>query len=431
MSSNESPGPYPLGGARAWCVWLIAVTFVVYYFSFQTGYSIVNADVQKDVGLTISQVGLIAALYTWVFAICQFLSGPLLDRLGARMVLLPAIALVTVGIYLFARAESFGMLMLSQGFIALGACTGFVGAGYVGGTWFGWARFSFMFGLVQFAASLFSAVNQNMLSWALNTWPWRDLFGYVTGFGVMLFITAWLWLRDPAPVVVSGARGVRPFLAEVSRSMAHVAKFPAVWVATAFGALCFGVMLALGVVWGPKLLMVRGIDAGTANLAASLLWFGLATGCFITPWISDRLTRRKLPILIGLVIQLSALTLLVYAPDLAPFVAVALCFTFGFGNSVHMLAFSSAADVVEAKYIGTSAAIVNGLMFIVGGIMISRPGLRAGLGLEEGLTPASLELAQFASRPLVIAIILSLLIALFMRETHPGRTGSTAGNLQN
>ena len=428
MDAKAAPTSPPLGGLRAWGVWLIAVTFVVYYFSFQTGYSIVNASVQQDVGLSISQVGLIAALYTWVFAICQFLSGPLLDRLGARKVLLPAITLVTIGIFLFARAESFGMLLFSQVFVALGACAGFVGAGYVGGTWFGWAKFSFMFGLVQFSASLFSAVNQNLLSAALDTWPWRDLFGYVAAFGVALFVTALLWLRDPAPVVVAGARGIGPFLAEVARSMGHVAKFPAVWVATAFGALCFGVMLALGVVWGPKLLMVRGIDAGTANLAASLLWFGLAAGCFITPWISDRLAMRKLPIVIGLAVQLAALALLVYAPALDPMVAVSLCFTFGFGNSVHMLAFSSAADVVEAKYIGTSAAIVNGLMFIIGGVMISRPGLRAGLGLEEGLSPASLELAQFASRPLVIAIILSLVIALFMRETHPGSTGSTGNS---
>jgi MFS family permease len=416
--------PHAAGGFKAWVVWLLAVTFVVLYFSFQTGYSIVNANVQEDVGLSIAQVGLIAASYTWVFAMFQFLSGPLLDRLGARKVLLPAMTLVTLGIFMFARANSFELLLLSQVFIALGACTGFVGAGYVGGTWFGWARFSFMFGLVQFAASLFSAFNQNLLSWGLTTLPWRDLFTYVAGLGVVLFGVSFIWLHDRAPVVLQGPRGIGPFLSEVAHSMGKVATLRAVWVAAAFGALCFGVMLALGVVWGPKLLLVRGIEPGAANLASSLLWFGLAAGCFITPWISDRLGQRKLPILVGVVVQLSALALLVYAPALSPQVATVVCFAFGLGNSVHMLAFSSAADVVEAKYIGTSAAIVNGLMFILGGIMISRPGLRAGMGLEEGLIPASLELAQFAARPLVIAISAAFIIALFMRETHPKHAGS-------
>ena len=425
MRDAENASPPVLGGAQAWRVWLIAVTFVVYYFSFQTGYSIVNASVQADVGLSIAQVGFIAALYTWVFAICQFLSGPLLDRVGARKVLLPAIVLVTIGIFVFANAKSFEMLLVSQAFIALGACTGFVGAGYVGGTWFGWARFSFMFGLVQFAASLFSAFNQNLLNWALSAASWRGLFGYVAGFGIVLLIVAFLWLRDPAPVVPSGGRSFGSFLVGVFRSLATVARFSHVWVASAFGALCFGVMLALGVVWGPKLLIVRGLDPGIANLASSLLWLGLAAGCFIAPWSSDRLRRRKLPTLVGIVIQVTALSLLLYAPPLGAAIDMVLCFAFGFGNSAHMLAFSTAADVVEPKYIGTSAAIVNGIMFIVGGIMISRPGLRVGLGLEEGVTPASLEMAQFAARPLFLGVCLALVIAFLMRESYPD-VGSAA-----
>jgi hypothetical protein len=77
--------------------------------------------------------------------------------MGARRILVPAILLVSIGVFIFANAKDFGMLLMSQALIALGACTGFVGAGYIGGKWFGMAKFSFMFGLVQFAASLFSA----------------------------------------------------------------------------------------------------------------------------------------------------------------------------------------------------------------------------------------------------------------------------------
>jgi hypothetical protein len=49
---------------------------------------------------------------------------------------------VTVGIFVFANAHTFAMLLLSQVIIALGSCTGFVGAGYIGGKWFGMAKFS-------------------------------------------------------------------------------------------------------------------------------------------------------------------------------------------------------------------------------------------------------------------------------------------------
>ena len=418
MAIDAAIKPVELGGARAWFVWALAVTFVVYYFSFQTGYAIVNSSVQQDIGLSVSQVATVAAVYTWAFALCQFLSGALLDRLGAGKIIPVSIALVTLGIFVFAQAESYGTLLLSQLIIAVGACSGFVGAGYVGGQWFGMAKFSFMFGLVQFAASFFSAFNQNLLAFALTSVPWRELFNFIGLFGIGLFILGALFIRNPAPIA-RPTEGLAAFLAAVAKGILEVAKIPHVWVAAAFGALCFGVMLGLGVVWAPKLLAVRGFDAATANRSASLLWLGLAAGCFVVPKWSDMIKSRKLPVIVGIVVQISALALLLYVPELNLVAAMVLCFAFGLGNAAHMLAFSTAADVVKPSQIGTSAAIVNGIMFIVGGIMISRPGVRIGLGVEAGMEPKSLALAQYATLPLMVAIVAALAIACAMRETYP------------
>jgi cyanate permease len=282
-----------------------------------------------------------------------------------------------------------------------------------------------MFGLVQFAASLFSAFNQNLLHWALSVVPWRELFNYVAIAGIVLLLAAALKLRDPIPIKATVGQSFGTFLSSVLQSLFHVASISHIWVAAAFGSLIFGVMLALGVVWAPKLLMVRGWDVATANMASSLLWLGLAAGCFVAPWISDRLRQRKLPIIIGIMIQLLALTLLLYSTPRNPVLDMALCFLFGFGNSAHMLAFSTAADVVQPSQIGTSAAIVNGMMFLVGGIMISRPGVRIGLGLDADLTPRTMELAQFAGRPLLLGVLVALVIAVLMRETYPRAIAST------
>jgi MFS family permease len=415
---------YGLGGAMAWFVWALAVTFVVYYFSFQTGYAIVNPNVQKDIGLSLPQVATVAALYTWVFAVCQFLSGALLDRLGAGKIIPASIALVTLGIFLFANAQSYQALLLSQLIIAVGACSGFVGAGYIGGQWFGFAKFSFMFGLVQFAASFFSAFNQNLLSLALGNISWRDLFNCVGLFGVVLFVLGAIFIRNPTPLPKRASEGAAGFLSTLAQGIVEVAKVPHVWKAAAFGALCFGTMIALGVVWAPKLLAVRGFDAGTAIWTASLLWLGLAAGCLVLPRWSDVAKTRKLPIIFGTVVQVFALAVLFYLPQLGLAGAMIACFTFGMGNAAHMLAFSTAADVVTPNRIGTSAAIVNGIMFIVGGIMIQRPGVRVGRGIEAGIDPGTLELAQYAGWPLMVAIFLALGLALMMRETYPKQQAS-------
>jgi MFS family permease len=423
LSMSRPSTEHAIGSAMAWWVWALSVTFVVFLFSFQTGYAIVNANVQKDIGLTVAQVGSIAALYTWAFAICQFFGGALLDRLGAHKVLPISIALVTIGIFMFANARSFEMLLLSQVVVAVGSCTGFVGAGYVGGKWFGMAKFSFMFGLVQVVAALTSAFSQNLIGLALDSMTWRALFNATAVFGIVLTIVGYIYIRDPKPVVADMSGGIGEFFASVVKSMAEVARIGHVWVASLVGALAFGAMLALGVVWMPKLLQVHGLSESTANLGASMLWLGLAAGSAVVPYWSDMIRRRKLPIVLGNAVQLAALLGLLYISGLGATAAIVLCFIFGFANASHMLAFSTAADVVQPSQIGTSAAIVNGIMFILGGILISRPGVRIGLGLEQGIEARSLDLAQYASLPLVVALVIALVISIVMKETYPAAAG--------
>jgi MFS family permease len=424
MATGGSSTDHQLGGPMAWWVWALAVTFVVFLFSFQTGYAIVNSNVQKDLSLSVAQIGTIAAIYTWAFAICQFFGGALLDRLGSRKVLPISIGLVALGIFLFANANSFEMLLLSQVVVAVGSCTGFVGAGYIGGKWFGMAKFSFMFGLVQVMAALTSAFSQNLIGVALGSMSWRTLFNLTAVFGIALLVLGAMYIRNPTPVVSDHKGGIGDFFASVVAGMLEVAKIGHVWMASIVGALTFGAMLALGVIWMPKLLMVHGLSETTANFGASLLWLGLAAGSAAVPYWSDVIRQRKMPIIVGNIVQLLALLALVYIGGLGATAALILCFIFGFANAAHMLSFSTAADVVQPHQIGTSAAIVNGIMFIVGGILMSRPGVRIGLGLEAGIEPKSLALAQYAGLPLTIALVLAVVLAFLMKETYPPRTGS-------
>lgn len=425
MASNlrgGQPAATPiLGSSKAWLVWGVAVAFVVYYFGIQTGYSIVNQDIQKDLGLTPSQVGVVAAIYTWAYAIGQFFTGALLDRLGARKVLLPALIFVTLGAFIFANANGVKMLLLSQFVLALGACAGFVGAGYVGGQWFGMAKFSFMFGLVQFCASISSAFSQNLLGGLLKYWPWQTVFTGLGVVGVLLFALSVLVIRNPVPIEKGGSQGVWEFLSSVVGGIVRVARIRHVWQVALIGGLLFGTLLACGVVWAPKLLIVRGIDPALTTVASSLIWLGLATGCLLVPRWSDALQRRKSLILAGAAMQLLAFVSLVYAPPLNTPVVMGLCFVFGFGNAAHMLTFSSAGDVVEPSQIGTASSLVNGIMFIMGGILISRPGMRIDRGVAESVEHG-MALAQYAATPLVAALVLALLLALFMRETYPRTT---------
>jgi MFS family permease len=421
VSSKKTPAAtFQLGGRQAWWIWALSVAFVIYLFSVQTGYSIVNPEVKKSASLTVEQVASIAAVYTWVFAVCQFFGGALLDRLGAHKVLPISVVLVTVGVFLFANAESYSTLLVSQFVMAIGACTGFVGAGYIGGQWFGMGRFNFMFGLVQFCASLSSAFSVNALQWGLSEMPWRELFNFVGAAGVVLSVLAFLFLKNPTPVESAGG-GAGAFVHSVLDALLQVAKIPHVWISALICSALFGSMLAAGVVWTPMLMETRGASPATAAFSSSLLWLGLAAGCLVIPALSDKIERRKMPIVVGIAVQLVCAGALLYLPSISIPFAMALNFLFGFANAAHMLCFSSAADVVPPQLIGTSAAFVNGLAFIAGGIMIAAPGSRVVSGVAAGLTDHTLAIAEYAAAPITYSLIASFVIALIMKESHPAR----------
>lgn len=410
MSTNTQK-TFELGSARAWIVWVLAVIFVVWLFNVQTGYAIVNSSVAKSLNLTIDQIGIIAAVYTWTFAIAQMFSGALLDKLGARKVLLPAISFVILGVFLFAFAQSFEILLLSQIVLAIGSSAGFVGAGYVGGVWFGLAKFGFMFGLVQLVAAMSSAFGQAGFDFALSRWEWREIITGFGVFGVALLVLAILFVCNPTPVQ-SGKQSVGQFVSSVFGSIAQVLKKGQIWIISIQGAIVFGFILALGVVWGPKLLIAHGLDTTTANYATACLWLGLAAGSPLIDKVSNMMQSRRWPIVITSAVQLACLLAVVYLP-MTSTTAIALYFVFGFCNAGHMLNFTAAADNVPPQLIGTSASIVNGSMFILGGILMGLPG-KFLVGTQETL-------ADYQNAMFIPAILLglALVISLFIKECYP------------
>lgn len=421
MSVSQTSNISESNVLQAWAAWVTSVAFVIYYFSIQIGYSIVIPSIQSDIGITPAQIGVIAAVYTWVYACVQFFSGALLDRLGARKVLLPAVVLVTIGVFLFSGADTFVTFLVAQMVIAVGACVGFVGAGFVGGEWFGAGKFSFMFGLVQFAVSLASAINQNIIAWALEKIDWQTLFGYCGIFGIMIFALALLFLRDPKPFRTQ----IDSYLIEdVFVSTLRVACIGHIWLVAVIGSLIFGCTLSLGLVWAPRLLQVRHMDPSLIIISTSLIWLGLAAGCLIVPRWSDNTQRRKRPMLYGTILQLSSLIGLLFLPHPGNGVLMLLCFLFGVGAAAHMLAFSSAADVVGPTRIGTASALVNGLMFLVGGALISRPSIRIIDAFSFGLS-RDIEGARYVALPLVLGLVMAIILIAALKETYPHRLQHT------
>lgn len=405
-SSNTHPAPtiprkYRLGGPRAWWIWILVTIFTVYLFNVQTMFSVVQGDIRTTLGLTQQQLTFIAGAYTWAFAIFQFFGGAFLDCFGSRKVLIPAFIFVTAGVFLYGLATTYPMVIAAQILMALGACCGFVGAGYIGGIWFGMAAYGTMFGYVQTISSLSSAIQQPITNAVLSHMTYRDLFVYLGIFGVALVVLCIIYMRNPTPVAVKG----NPFKT-VGSDLLQIIKKPQMWIAAMWGGIAFGLNLALGVVWCPQIFIDHGFTAGNGNVGSALLWLGLAVGSMFWPQWSNRIHSRRIPSIIGIVMMLVGLAAVVFI-QMPVWAMVVMMFIIGLGATSHMLAFVVGEDIASGPLVGTSSAFMNGIMFIFGGILQNIPSALA----DKGPT------AMFV--PFIVACGIALLFVLIQKETAP------------
>ncbi|HEY7884473.1 MAG TPA: hypothetical protein VIC08_05940 [Cellvibrionaceae bacterium] len=200
------------------------------------------------------------------------------------------------------------------------------------------------------------------------------------------------------------------------------------WINALIGGATFGSMLALGVVWGPRFLAAGGMEQSDAFNVSAMMWFGLAFGAPIFAWVSDKLKKRRLPMAAGCFLQLLAIIYIISNPSMSVQGASIAFFIWGFMSAGSMLNFPIGAELVKPGLIGTSAALVNAVQFIIGGILMAIPGqVLSGSGPIARLAhinPEQLNLEptisdyQWAISVIPLALIGALQLFVFLRETY-------------
>ena len=435
---SETRNESILGGGQAWLNWVLATAYVVFVFTLQTGYAITNVAMSEDLTLTTAQVGLIGSIYTWAFAIAQFASGSIMDRLGARWAIPIASAFVTGGAFLFAGASGAVELCIAQVLMALGAAFGFVGAGFVGGQWFAPMKYGFMFALVQLVASLSAIAGQNAIGAFITDTAWDAIIRAMAFGGLALTIAMFVVMRDPVRSDMAERTwpGAKKFFDDLFTALGKCMALRDTWINALIGGATFGSMLSLGVVWGPRYLIAAGMPESDAYTISASMWLGLAISAPLFAKWSDFAKSRKLPMFVGCALQLVAIVVILSRPGMSTTEAYVWFFLWGFMSGGSMLNFPIGADLVPVSLIGTSAAICNAMQFVMGGILMAIPGrVLAGTGIiarvhdrmnDLGAPPTgTVSDYQWALAILPIALGLGCLLHLWLKETYPRDEAAT------
>ena len=369
------------------------MTFLRIYFPFAAGYllsylfrtvnAVISPELQRDVGLDPSSLGLLTGAYFLAFGAAQIPVGMLLDRYGPRRVESVLLAVAAAGALLFATAESLATLAFARAVIGLGVCACLMAPLKAIAVWHPPERLGSLAGWIMVAGGLGALAATTPLEYALRLTGWRNIFMglAVATLAVALFI-AWRVPDIAKPVHGAGFHaqwtGVR-----------SVFRHPRFWWIAPLGALCMGSFFAIQGLWAvPWLMEVEGLPRSGA--ARNLLWMGIATllGFLSLGMFGTRFARRGVHARhifaagFGLAV-LALAAIFLRLPGGLIWWAL-----YGLGTSTNVLAFAVVNEGFGRDLAGRSNTALNLMMF--GGSFIAQWGIgvvaetaRRGFALDE------------------------------------------------
>jgi len=417
VSSTLIKRSSPLG-----CVVLFfAALFYFYEFWLQVSPGVIAPDIMQHYGVSGTEFAYLATFYFIGYAGMQLPAGILFDKLGPRKLLSFASICCAIGTLIFASASHYQWLLLARFITGLGSSFAFLGALVLAANWFPTKRFAMLNGFVITLGMLGAVFGEKPLALMVDALGWqRSLFDLgIAGF--VLALVLFLIVRDRP----KGMRDThKPTTGtEFKRAIMLIIRSPKSWLVALYGALMYAPTPALAASWGVYFMMfAHHLTRPDAAELISFIFYGWAIGGPIFGALSDKVGRRKVPLLISAIGALIFITPILYSPISTKWILGSCMFTFGFFSSGFLPSYALIREINHPKICGSVMGFMN-MLNNVGGALIP---LMIGWVLDhywlgqtmDGLRIYSLSDYHLALTLLPLCIVFALILLPFLPETY-------------
>lgn len=424
---------------RRWLVWLpLAFAFLAAYFH-RTATSVVADTLMRDFSITrATELGGLASVYFYTYAIMQMPAGILADFYGPRRTVTYGLLVAAVGAFVFGYSDTITGLYVGRFLSSLGVSLIYVNIVKIHAEWFRLREFATMTGMVVVAGTVGILISSTPLALVVDLFGWRVSFYMIAGYSLLVGLACWLLVRDkptdvglPAIGDIEAFEGtaVKPVTQAAKTSIAHslktVIKNPFTWPPFLSSVTVYGVYMAFIGLWGvPYFMQVYGLSRVSAANLMLVTALGAMVGAPLVGVLSDRLGLRRGPALWFNTCFFAAwLTLTLWNDGKPPLGALyIICFAIGFGVSGVNLNIACGKEINPPHMTGVVAGIVNSGSFI--GSAILQPAFGWVLdykwqgAVEQGVRIYPIEAYHTAFWLCAAVLALGLVFTGLMKETR-------------
>jgi MFS family permease len=341
---------------------ILSALYILSMF-YRVSNAVIAPNLTQDLGLNAETLGILGGAFFYSFTLLQIPLGPMLDRIGPRIVITFFPLIGALGAFLFAFGETFTAAFWGRIMIGVGMACVLMGTMKVFILKFPPEKFATLVGIFVSIGMLGSIFATSPLAYLTSTIGWRTIFILAGGITALLaFFVFWVLggEKEKDERLVSSSSS-QPKIG-ILQSIRLVLSSLAFWQIGAIAFFRYGTFIGLQGLWlGPYLIDIKGYSPVQTGNVLILLAIGTIVGGPIAGRLSDRTFHsRKGVTLWGMSLySLSLFPLVGILKIQSPFWYGLIFFLIGFFGGFGIVIYSHAKELFPITISGTVITLVN------------------------------------------------------------------------
>lgn len=398
----------------------LALMYILVYF-YRVSLAVVAGDISRELQLSPSQLGTLSGVLFYVYAAAQLPLGPMIDRLGSRLVISGCGVLTTVGGVLFSQADTLAAAMIGRMLIGVGTASVLMATFTLFSHWFSKKEFGRVSGFMVAIGNLGNLAATAPLAFAVGAFGWRHSFLVVGAVQAAVTLLVFIMVQDKPAGGGDNAESGSCTKTGMMAAWGDIFGTRDFWLLGVMAFSWYGNYLALQALWGgPYLMEVMHLSRQTAGSMLMFTSFGFIAGSVCVDAVARRFFRSyKKTLLTGQLLLLLLMTsFLGWAEAMPQPLLAALFFIIGLAVSSGVMIYPIIRSMFPVGIVGTALTSLN--FYVLMGAAVTQQVMGVIVG-SNGDATGSMSATALHSAFLFPVVGLALSIILYSRAGEYGK----------
>ena len=346
--------------ARAWLIFILCSLHLFISQLYRTTNAVLAPWLVQDLHLDTEGLGLLSAGFFYAVSLTQIPISILLDKVGAKSLMIILSFVGLAGAVMFSLAQSLGMGLAGRLLLGVGMACNLMGPLKLLMEWFPPSTFATVSGLLYAIGTLGNIVAATPLVLLVDQLGWRLSFQTIIAFHLLLTLMLF-WLVQDRPQAKSATAGSSTAGSPL-KNLGILIRSKDYWIISAGTFVRYGTHAALQTLWAGPLLMealrFSPVEAGNILLAMNI---GLILGGPLWGAVSDRVFKTPKWVVGGGLLVLALITIILRAlpQGASALVAGAIFLAFGIASASGMHVYAHIKALVPKDMAGAAMSGTN------------------------------------------------------------------------